>query len=55
VQLGGALYDAETGRSDGTSPGTVNLPNPDNTIDQAAAFFTNLGLTLEDMVILLGK
>lgn len=53
--LGGAFYDAETGRSDGTSPGAVNLPQPNMSIDQAAVFFTNLGLTLEDMVILLGS
>lgn len=54
VQLGGSQYSAETGRFDGTSPGTVNLPSPNNTVDEATVFFTNVGLTKNDMVNLLG-
>ena len=54
VQLGGTQYSAETGRFDGTSPGTVNLPSPNNTVDEATVFFTNVGLTKNDMVNLIG-
>lgn len=54
VQLGGSQYSAETGRFDGTSPGTVNLPSPNNTVDEATVFFTNVGLTKNDMVNLIG-
>lgn len=56
VQLGGASYSAETGRFDGASPGTsINIPGPNMTVDEAAKFFTDLGLTREDMVILTGN
>lgn len=55
MQLGGASYGAETGRFDGTGPGSVNLPGPDMTVDQVTPFFTDLGLTQADMVTLTGK
>ncbi|KAG0603611.1 hypothetical protein M758_10G107500 [Ceratodon purpureus] len=56
--LGGAPYDAETGRFDGTAPGSnvlAKLPGPNMTVEEATPFFTNLGLTQEDMVTLLGS
>lgn len=53
--LGGASYSAETGRFDGTAPGSdITLPGPNMTVDEATPFFTNLGLTQEDMVTLTG-
>jgi len=56
VQLGGASYSAETGRFDGTAPGkSITLPSPNMTVDEATPFFTNLGLTQEDMVTLTGN
>lgn len=53
--LGGTPYSAETGRFDGTAPGSVNLPSPNMTVEEVTPFFTNLGLTQEDMVTLTGS
>ncbi|VAI22243.1 unnamed protein product [Triticum turgidum subsp. durum] len=52
----GRRYAVRTGRRDSRrSVATdVNLPGPDDTVPKAAAFFRNLGLTSDDMVVLLG-
>ncbi|XP_024363990.1 cationic peroxidase 2 [Physcomitrium patens] len=53
--LGGATYGAETGRFDGAAPAaSVNIPSPNSAVAEATPFFTNLGLTQDDMVNLLG-
>ncbi|KAK4732109.1 hypothetical protein R3W88_025097 [Solanum pinnatisectum] len=53
---GGPNYPIPTGRRDGliSNAADVNLPGPSLTIPQALQFFTNKGLTLNDMVTLLG-
>lgn len=53
---GGPQYNLPTGRRDGrvSSINNVNLPGPSFQVSQAAAAFANKGLTLQDMVILLG-
>lgn len=53
---GGPTYPIPTGRRDGliSNIADVNLPGPSLTIPQALQFFTNKGLTLNDMVTLLG-
>ncbi|XP_044948846.1 peroxidase 57-like [Hordeum vulgare subsp. vulgare] len=52
----GRRYTVRTGRRDSRrSVATdVNLPGPDDTVPKAAAFFRNLGLSSDDMVVLLG-
>ncbi|KAK9951548.1 hypothetical protein M0R45_006986 [Rubus argutus] len=56
VLAGGPSYKSPTGRRDGlvSNPSDVNLPGPSLTVPQALQFFTNKGLTLNDMVTLLG-
>lgn len=53
---GGPKYDVFTGRRDGTvSKGEdVRLPQPEDSLKEALHSFTNAGLTLHDMVTLLG-
>eukprot|EP00253_Pinus_taeda_P021962 PITA_21962 len=53
---GGQQYNLPTGRRDGriSSINNVNLPAPSFQVSQAAAAFAKKGLTLQDMVILLG-
>ncbi|KAK7316041.1 hypothetical protein VNO77_34677 [Canavalia gladiata] len=57
VALGGGIrYSVPTGRRDGllSDPSLVNLPGPSMSVSGALKFFTEKGLTLEDMVTLLG-
>lgn len=53
---GGPSYPIPTGRRDGlvSNVADVNLPGPSFTVPQALQSFTNKGLNLNDMVILLG-
>lgn len=53
---GGPKYNVSTGRRDGLISDSleVNLPGPTLTVQDAAQFFTDKGLTLNDMVVLLG-
>lgn len=53
---GGPAYSIPTGRRDGlvSDPSLVNLPGPTLSISEALQFFTPKGLTLNDMVTLLG-
>ncbi|XP_027069676.1 peroxidase 44-like [Coffea eugenioides] len=53
---GGPGYNVSTGRRDGlvSDSSEVNLPGPSLSISDAARFFTAKGLTLNDMVVLLG-
>ncbi|XP_027357199.1 peroxidase 44-like [Abrus precatorius] len=53
---GGIRYSVPTGRRDGllSDPSQVNLPAPSLSVSRALQFFTAKGLTLEDMVTLLG-
>ncbi|KAK9684176.1 hypothetical protein RND81_10G191800 [Saponaria officinalis] len=53
---GGPTYKAHTGRRDGvvSRASDVNLPGPSSTVAQAQEAFTAHGLTLKDMVALLG-
>lgn len=53
---GGPSYPIPTGRRDGliSNVADVNLPGPSLTVPQALQSFTNKGLTLNDMVTLLG-
>ncbi|ESW23512.1 hypothetical protein PHAVU_004G053800 [Phaseolus vulgaris] len=53
---GGKWYSIPTGRKDGllSDPALVNLPSPSLSVSDALPFFTAKGLTLEDMVTLLG-
>ncbi|XP_027066568.2 peroxidase 57-like [Coffea arabica] len=53
---GGPAYNVPTGRRDGqvSDSSEVNLPGPSLSISDAAQFFTAKGLTLNDMVVLLG-
>ncbi|KAJ4759928.1 Peroxidase [Rhynchospora pubera] len=56
VQSGGLNYSVPTGRRDGlrSDPNDVDLPNPSLTVSQALQFFTAKGISLNDMVVLLG-
>lgn len=56
VLAGGQSYAAPTGRRDGlvSNPDDVNLPGPSFSVSQALQSFTANGLTLNDMVTLLG-
>lgn len=56
VLAGGPSYAAPTGRRDGlvSNPDDVNLPGPSFSVSQALQAFTAKGLTLNDMVTLLG-
>ncbi|KAK9121159.1 hypothetical protein Syun_018776 [Stephania yunnanensis] len=47
-------YDVETGRRDGLVPGNVDLPPSRITVSQSIQVFANKGLTVTDMVMLLG-
>ncbi|KAK7380804.1 hypothetical protein VNO78_33323 [Psophocarpus tetragonolobus] len=53
---GGIRYSVPTGRKDGllSDPSLVNLPGPSLSVQNALQFFTAKGLTLQDMVTLLG-
>ncbi|KAK7271117.1 hypothetical protein RJT34_26755 [Clitoria ternatea] len=53
---GGIRYSVPTGRRDGftSDPRLVNLPGPALSVSRALEFFTAKGLTLEDMVTLMG-
>ncbi|XP_020208138.1 peroxidase 44 [Cajanus cajan] len=53
---GGIRYSVPTGRRDGllSDPSLVNLPSPSLSVPGALQFFTAKGLTLADMVTLLG-
>ncbi|CAJ1947647.1 unnamed protein product [Sphenostylis stenocarpa] len=53
---GGIRYRIPTGRKDGllSDPELVKLPSPSLSVSGALQFFTAKGLTLEDMVTLLG-
>ncbi|XP_027067605.2 peroxidase 44-like [Coffea arabica] len=53
---GGPRYNVSTGRRDGlvSDSSEVNLPGPSLSISDAARFFTAKGLTINDMVVLLG-
>ncbi|XP_017257599.2 peroxidase 44 [Daucus carota subsp. sativus] len=53
---GGPNYTVPTGRRDGlvSNEGDVNLPSPRFTVPQALRSFSDKGLTLNDMVTLLG-
>lgn len=53
---GGPTYLVPTGRRDGllSDPSQVNLPGPNHNVSEALSFFTAVGLTLDDMVTLLG-
>lgn len=52
----GPIYNIPTGRRDGlvSDPSTVNLPGPFFTVSRALQSFISKGLTLEEMVTLLG-
>ncbi|CAK7341601.1 unnamed protein product [Dovyalis caffra] len=56
VLAGGPNYTVPTGRRDGlvSKAGDVNLPGPQVTVSQAFQFFKARGLTLDEMVTLLG-
>uniref|UniRef100_A0A6N2NIN7 Peroxidase n=1 Tax=Salix viminalis TaxID=40686 RepID=A0A6N2NIN7_SALVM len=56
VLSGGTNYTVPTGRRDGliSRAGDVNLPGPQVDVSQAFQIFRAKGLTLEEMVILLG-
>lgn len=56
VLAGGPNYTVPTGRRDGlvSRAGDVNLPGPQVDVSQAFQIFRAKGLTLEEMVILLG-
>ncbi|KNA05252.1 hypothetical protein SOVF_192140, partial [Spinacia oleracea] len=53
---GGQRYNVPTGRRDGlvSSASEVNLPGPTSTVSQSQQAFNGRGLTLNDMVVLLG-
>ncbi|KAL3537972.1 hypothetical protein ACH5RR_001338 [Cinchona calisaya] len=53
---GGPAYNVSTGRRDGqvSDSSEVNLPGPTLSVSDAAQFFTAKGLTLNDMIVLLG-
>ncbi|KAK9031944.1 hypothetical protein V6N11_056229 [Hibiscus sabdariffa] len=53
---GGPFYDVPTGRRDGriSNPDEVNLPGPSLPVSQAFQSFSDKGMTMDDMVILLG-
>ncbi|KAF4397058.1 hypothetical protein G4B88_008904, partial [Cannabis sativa] len=56
VLAGGPNYAVPTGRRDGliSNPDEVNLPGPDESITSAFATFKDNGMTLNEMVALLG-
>lgn len=56
VLAGGLHYAIPTGRWDGlvSNPDDVALPGPAFTVEMASQMFAAKGLTLEDMVVLLG-
>ncbi|KAF9619721.1 hypothetical protein IFM89_009063 [Coptis chinensis] len=56
VLAGGPSYKIPTGRRDGivSNPQDVNLPGPGSSVPQALEAFTAKGLTLSEMVTLLG-
>ncbi|KAK9144814.1 hypothetical protein Sjap_004717 [Stephania japonica] len=47
-------YDVETGRRDGLVPGIVDLPSSRITVSESIQVFADKGLTVTDMVMLLG-
>ncbi|QHN86708.1 hypothetical protein HN51_041016 [Arachis hypogaea] len=53
---GGPKYSVPTGRRDGlvSNPSDVNLPGPGSTVSQALQIFTSKGMSLNEMVTLLG-
>lgn len=53
---GGPKYNVLTGRHDGlvSSASEVNLPGPASTVSEARQAFSARGLTINDMVVLLG-
>ncbi|KAG4189348.1 hypothetical protein ERO13_A08G220700v2 [Gossypium hirsutum] len=56
VLAGGPSYDVPTGRRDGrvSNMNEVNLPGPSLSVSQAFQSFKDKGLTMDDMVTLLG-
>ncbi|XP_021739530.1 peroxidase 57-like [Chenopodium quinoa] len=56
VLAGGPKYNVPTGRRDGliSRSSEVNVPGPSFTVSQAQKSFSDKGLTLNDMVVLLG-
>ncbi|BBN17366.1 peroxidase [Marchantia polymorpha subsp. ruderalis] len=52
--LGGPTYDVALGRLDGLGPGNVVLPTPSDTVATSIGQFLFNGLTVADMVVLLG-
>ncbi|KAG6542455.1 hypothetical protein Mapa_016145 [Marchantia paleacea] len=52
--LGGPTYDVSLGRLDGLGPGNVVLPTPSDTVATSIGQFLFNGLTVADMVVLLG-
>lgn len=59
MQTGGLGYDVPAGRRDGrislASEASTNLPPPTFTVDQLTQFFSNKGLTQDEMVTLSGN
>ncbi|KAJ7971972.1 Peroxidase [Quillaja saponaria] len=53
---GGPNYNVPTGRLDGliSDPSKVNLPGPSSSVSEAVQIFNSKGMTLNDMVTLLG-
>lgn len=56
AMAGGPRYIVPTGRRDGlvSNPSDVKLPGPGSSVGDALEFFTAKGMTLNDMVTLLG-
>lgn len=58
MQAGGKWYDVETGRRDGRvsidTEANANLPPPNISIPASIILFAQKGLTISDMVVLLG-
>ncbi|KAH7366543.1 hypothetical protein KP509_18G083700 [Ceratopteris richardii] len=55
--VGGPSYEVKTGRFDGKRSRSSDaniLPSPDSDVDQASSAFASQGLSLDDLVVLLG-
>ncbi|BBN17365.1 peroxidase [Marchantia polymorpha subsp. ruderalis] len=52
--LGGKYFEIKTGRFDGTNPGVVILPAPTSSVSDTLRLFTDVGLSPDDLVVLLG-
>ncbi|KAG6542453.1 hypothetical protein Mapa_016143 [Marchantia paleacea] len=51
--LGGKYFEIKTGRFDGKAPGVVDLPAPTSSVSDTMRLFTNVGLSQDDLVVLL--